>query len=38
MYRRFFKRLIDIVLSLCAMLVLAVPMLIFASFSPGRSF
>ena len=30
MYRRFFKRLIDIVLSLCAMLVLAVPMLIFA--------
>ena len=30
MYRRFFKRLIDIVLSLCAMLVLAIPMLIFA--------
>ena len=30
MCRRFFKRLIDIVLSLCAMLVLAVPMLIFA--------
>ena len=30
MYRRFFKCLIDIVLSLCAMLVLAIPMLIFA--------
>lgn len=30
MYRWFFKRLIDIVLSSCAMLVLAIPMLIFA--------
>ena len=30
MYRLFFKRFLDIVLSLCAMLVLAVPMLIFA--------
>ena len=30
MYRHFFKRLIDIVLSSCALLILAVPMLIFA--------
>ena len=30
MYRKFFKRLIDIVLSFCALVILAVPMLIFA--------
>ena len=30
MYRNFFKRLIDIVLSLCGLVVLAVPMMIFA--------
>lgn len=30
MYRKFFKRLIDIVLSFCALLILAIPMLIFA--------
>ena len=30
MYRRFFKRFIDIVLSFCALLILAIPMLVFA--------
>ena len=30
MYRKFFKRLIDIALSLCALIFLAVPMIIFA--------
>lgn len=30
MYRKFFKRFIDIVLSFCALLILAIPMLIFA--------
>ena len=31
MYRKFFKRLIDIVLSFCGLVVLAVPMVIFAA-------
>ena len=30
MYRKFFKRFIDIVLSFCGLVVLAVPMVIFA--------
>lgn len=30
MYRKYFKRLIDIILSFCALLILAIPMLIFA--------
>ena len=30
MYRKFFKRLIDIVLSFCGLVVLAIPMMIFA--------
>ena len=30
MYRTVFKRFIDIVLSFCALLILAIPMLIFA--------